>query len=549
MAASPLVPLLEERFGWRRLAAGGRLLWFRGAVHRETPETIAQAAAGLTREAVPAWLDGLDGHFALVLSGPDWSIAAVDPVRGYPLIWAARAGQVFVTHDGPAMCRRLGLGPEGIDPEQGDAFSLAGFTIGPRTIYRDVHQLAPGTFVTVEPDGGASVSAYHLWRPTAPEAVTKADLVEPMSALNERLIDDLVKSAAGRPILVPLSAGVDSRFVASGLAAAGYRNVHCVGYGRAGNREAHTAAEIARRLGYKWTFIPYTNRVVGDAWANADHDAYEAYANCLTAIPFPQDYPALTALRAEGALDPETIVVNGQSGDFTSGNHIAPTLLDHDGGSPERRMDRVLNALVAKHFKHWPALMTRDRMSRVRAMLTAEIEKAGGLPDDPGLDYGVYEISEFADRQAKYVIHGQRLYEYLGLEWRLPLWERASIDFWEKAPLEAKARQCLYKEVLRRDDWGGVWRDIPINPTRIRPLWLYSLRLALKALHAPLGAARWHRFERRYLNYFMSPLCAYAAWSWWDVARETSDAHGAIAFHIRKYMDGAAGCGSAWFPR
>lgn len=547
--APTLEPLIEERFGWLRLPAGNRHLWFRGFARGRTIEALAREAAVLTPDVIPGWLNGLDGHFSLVLLGPEWSLAAVDPVRGYPLIWARADGRVLVSHDGPALRRQLNLGPADIDPAQGDAFALSGFTVGAATLYRGVRQLVPGSYLLVDAGGACTVESYHRWRPWQPAEASIGDLIEPMSRLNERLIADLVADAGGRPILVPLSAGLDSRFLASGLAAAGYLNVHCLAYGRADNREAVTSREIARRLGYRWSFVPYTNESVRAAWRRDDHRAYEAYADSLTGIPFPQDYAALTALRARGDLDPDTIVVNGQSGDFTSGNHIPAALIDHDGGTPEIRMERILDALMTKHFKHWSGLATPARTARVKALLRAEIEVACALPDDPDRDYGVYEFSEFVDRQAKYVINGQRLYEYLGFSWRLPLWERASIDFWERAPLEAKAHQRLYREVLVRDDWGGVWRDIPVNPTRIRPLWLYATRLAAKVLHVPLGAERWHRFERRYLNYWMSPLCAFADWSYGEVARDRLGAHGAIAFHIRKYMDRITGDISRWFPR
>jgi asparagine synthase (glutamine-hydrolysing) len=337
---------------------------------------------------------------------------------------------------------------------------------------------------------------------------------------------------------VPLSAGLDSRFIASGLAAAGYAKVHCVAYGRTGNREAVTSRAIAQRLGYRWSFVPYTNSSVRTASASADHRAYEAYADSLTAIPFPQDHPALTALRARGDALPDTVVVNGQSGDFITGNHIPRALADNGDGDAATRTTRILDALVAKHFKQWASLAAPDRMARTRALLAAEIDAVGGLPADAGRDHGVYEYSEFIDRQAKYVVNGQRLYEYLGLDWRLPLWDRSYLDFWERAPRDAKVGQALYRRVLLRDDWGGVWRDIPVNPTRVRPAWLVPVRLAAKLAHAPLGRARWHRFEKQYLEYWMAPLCSYAPWPWQQVAADRRGHASAVAWHIEAYLTG-----------
>lgn len=541
--------LLSERFGWRRLSAGDRVFWFRGHVRGRSAEVLAGEAAALSRTDIAGWLDALDGHFALILTGPDWSLAAVDPVRSTPLLWAQRDDVIHVTHDGPRLRTALGLGPDDIDLAQGDAFAMSGFTIGAGTLYGAIRQLTPGTFLLSAPDAPCAVETYHRWRPDQPTETDPDELAATLSQLHEDLIERLIADAAGRPILVPLSAGLDSRLLASGLAAAGYENVHCIAYGRAGNREAVVSRQIARRLGYRWSFVPYTNPSVRAGWASDDHRSYEAYADSFTSIPFPQDYLALTTLRERGDLPADTLVVNGQSGDFTSGNHIPKSLIGHPGGSQDARMTRILDALVAKQFKHWSGLATEQRMARIRSLLAAEITAAGGLPENPDLDYGVYEYGEFIDRQAKYVINGQRLYEYLDLDWRLPLWQRSCLDFWERAPLSAKANQSLYREVLERDNWGGVWRDIPVNPMRIRPVSLMVVRQIAKILHAPLGAQRWHAFERRYFTYWMQPLCAFASWRYWDVVNSDLGPLGAIAFHIRKYMDAVTSEPSPWFPR
>ena len=38
-------------------------------------------------------------------------------------------------------------------------------------------------------------------------------------------------------------------------------------------------------------------------------------------------------------------------------------------------------------------------------------------------------------------------------------------------PLELKFNRLLYRQTLVKNDWGGVWGDIPINEKKIRPVW------------------------------------------------------------------------------
>ena len=537
---SPLAIGLETDNGWHRYRAGAVTLWANGYPLGDGFDLLAHRLAArdsLDQTALGALLARLDGHWALAATGRGWAFAAVDRVRSIPLIWVRAGEKVIVDQDGGRMARRLDLTASQIDFSAALAVALAGYTIGDDTLYPKIRQLGPGSFLYVDAAAVETLARYHRWTPWRPDECAPDDLIAPLEALNQRLIDKLIKGANGRRIAVPLSAGLDSRFLAAGLRAAGYDNVLCFAYGIPGNREASVSRVIADRLGYPWRFVKFSNHVIRRAMASDDHARFRASADSLTAIHYPQDYFALKTLLTDGAITRDTIMVNGQSGNFITGNHIPESLLvaRHDR-TPAARRQAVINALLARHFKQWKHLRTPATLDRLGRRLGREID-ALGMPDSPAGDHGVYEYCEFQDRQAKYVVVGQRVYEHFGLEWRLPLWDQEYLDFWARAPVIAKAHQQLYRRVLAGQNWGGVWRDdIPVSPTRIRPHWLRPVRTALKALHAPLGRDRWHAFERRYLAYWMTPICAYAIRRWFEIARDGRGHASALAFFNADYL-------------
>lgn len=539
-ADSPLEIGLEIENGWHRFQAGAVTLWAKGHLVGDGFEHLARrlgALQTLDQAGVGDLLAGLDGHWALCATARGWAFAAVDRVRSIPLIWGRGGASVIVDQDGGRMARRLDLSPSQIDPGAALAVALAGYTIGDDTLYPKIRQLGPGSFLFVDANAVETLARYHRWQPWRPDDRAPSDLIAPLDALHERLIEKLIAGANGRRIAVPLSAGLDSRFIAAGLRAAGYDNVLCFAYGIPGNREASVSRVIAGRLGYPWRFVKFSNAAMRRAMASVDHARFRTSADSLTGIHFPQDYLALESLMADGSITPDTIMVNGQSGDFITGNHIPDSLLiaRHDR-TPAARRQAVVDALLARHFKQWAHLRTPANLDRLARRLEREID-ALGLPDDPAGDHGLYEYCEFQDRQAKYVVGGQRVYEHFGLEWRLPLWDQDYLDFWAAAPVVAKAHQQLYRRVLERRNWAGVWGDdIPINPTRIRPHWLRPTRFAFKALHAPLGRDRWRAFERRYLGYWMTPICAYAIRRWIEVAGDGRGHASAIAFYTEAYL-------------
>lgn len=512
-------------------------VWISGHTKGRDNMSVAREAATQTAESIAGWLDRLDGHYCLAVCRENDGFAAVDPVRSYPVIWAQTHTGLLVTHYGPAMEARLALGPEQMDPDVLAAVALSGFTIGNATLYPNVTQLGPGEYLWVDKTGPAQ-RRYHRWEPWQQETDADADvLATRLSALNEQLIDDLVTGIGDRPILVPLSAGLDSRMIASGLKEAGYRNVHCVAYGVPGNREAEVSREVARRLGYEWSFVPYSNAALGEMFRSPDYARYKSYSDSLTGMHFPQEYRMLSVLRQRGILTEDTIVINGQSGDFIAGNHIPATLFNPAGTETER-LGLIVDSLIAKHFKHWSTLMTPAYLERIGHLLRRSIDALGVWPVASHRDHGIYEYVEFHDRQSKYVLNGQRVYEYMDLDWRIPLWDRAYLDFWAQAPLTAKKGESLYRTVLKRDNWGGVWKDTPVNPQRIRPHWIRPFRFMAKAMHLPLGRDRWHRFEKRYFDYWMTTTCAYAAWPYHQVATDQRGHYGPSGWHIADYLNG-----------
>jgi asparagine synthase (glutamine-hydrolysing) len=270
---------------------------------------------------------------------------------------------------------------------------------------------------------------------------------------------------------------------------------------------------------------------------NDKYGRYLEFADSCGSVPFVQDMAPLAELKRQCFVPDDAVIVNGNSGDFITGNHILPELCEPPRGLSETaRWRRITDALVRKHFALWRSLMTPANTNRIAALLRQSIIRAGGVLGDPEGDHGLYEYAEFQDRQCRYVVTGQRIYEFLGHEWRLPLWDNAYLRFWEGVPLEEKRGQVLYDRMLRKTNWGGVWDGIPINHKSIRPFAIRPLRLIAKALHAPLGVERWHRFERRYFQYWTENTANTACVPYARVYRDSRGARHHIAWLAELYL-------------
>ena len=76
----------------------------------------------------------------------------------------------------------------------------------------------------------------------------------------------------------------------------------------------------------------------------------------------------------------------------------------------------------------------------------------------------LYECWEWQERQAKLVVNGQRLYDFFGYRWALPLWDNIIMDFFVSLPLHHKFNQSLYITCLRQLFPCGLFQNLSMPP-------------------------------------------------------------------------------------
>jgi asparagine synthase (glutamine-hydrolysing) len=510
MTAARCTALLDrETAPWGVLEADSlRVRWF------GRQATARHLAGLLPRQGVPDLaalrpvLAGLKGHYALVAEGQGWVLAVVDKVRSCPLFYLLRQDELLLSNWSETL--EQAAGPLEQDPAAELEFRMAGYVTGRRTMRRGMRQLQAGeALLFTAEQGGAVLDRYYLFD-AAPLDLDDAGFVQALAEATDAIFRRTAEDLAGRRVLIPLSAGLDSRLVLAKLLEHGHDRIQCFSYGPAGNADAKGAKVLAERMGAPWRFVPYTRRGVREYFWSGDRSRYWRFASNRASLPFMVDECALAALRQEGFLRPDDVMVNGQSGDFISGGHIRgyhfPAL---EAGRAYGR-ETALDAIRRKHFALHADLYA-DRLSEVEPGLEELVGLAPGAYDREAL-MRAYERWEWQERQSKYVINGQRSYDFAGLEWRLPLWDDEYMHFWPRVPYRLKVGQELYKRWLGAENPGGLFRDF--DP----PMWNWQGASMLvipvaKAAGLVLGKAAQKKVYRafapfgRYSNYF-------APWGW-----------------------------------
>ena len=179
---------------------------------------------------------------------------------------------------------------------------------------------------------------------------------------------------------------------------------------------------------------------------------YDNIAHQFSCIPNYGEVFFLNSLREKKYFTKKPIIVNGQSGDFNTGLHIPKTLYDFDKNNTTNDLANVIEAIRKKHFCLWIEDDLKLKNYQTNEIIMNSLDKE--LLKFPLSD--IYENWEYCERQCKFVVNGQKAYEFLDFDWFLPLWDSEFVKFWTTIPIELRYKQNLYRTYLY--DWN--YRDI-----------------------------------------------------------------------------------------
>ena len=533
---------LEEKHGWTLFSHNKTNIWFKGylnncsidALIEEINKLILNNTANATN--LSNIVKKNNGHFAIVIDANTWLFGAVDKIRSIPLYYTGSSSEDFSISNYTQLLKdRSKIDISKLDSRGVVQISMSGYCIGRRTMIEGLYQLNAGECIFVD---GSKLTRkyYYTYSPwLVNNARNKNKLIKEFSEICWSTIQDIVKSAEGRQIVIPLSAGNDSRLIASGLKEMGIKNVLCFSYGKSGNFESVTARAIADKLGYPWINIPVSiksQKLFFESDVYRQYiDEFESYAS----VPAVQDVSEIYLLFKNNIIDKDAVIINGNSGDFISGGHVINKLNNENSAITMKGV--YFNHFLDKHFSLWECL----RNTSNDTMIVSELNKHSierNIPIDLPKDkiFGITECLEYAGRQTQYVVNQQRAYDYFGYDWRLPLWSDNFLNFWEGVPLEYKLGQTLYIESLYQNNWGKVWKDIPVNKKKISPAWLGAFRLLMKPCFIPFGKDQWHKFDKKVFQYWIDPSYNIAITSYYDVLNDKKGYRNHVSWVVDDYF-------------
>ena len=463
----------------------------------------------------------LIGNFSFLIVKNDNLFSAVDHYCSFPIYYAKKKEKVYLYSDPIKLKKELGLGSVDINLSSSFVVARSGFTLDKGTIYNDINFIEAGKYLTIKKNNNLlELNSYFKYYPKINQIYKKKlseqYRIDELSSLFSKIFLDLINSAKGRQIVVFLSGGLDSRLIACGLKKFGYKNVLCVSYGIKNNWESFIGKKVANALEYDWKFVEINSKEASAFYNSEVFKFFFKFYDNLVSTPVVHELIVLNKIKEN--LEKDAIIINGQSGDYITGNHI-PEVFNKNLGdnSIYKRKKRFIRAFIEKHCSLWKSLTNNQQDTikledKIWQNINSEIE----ISDDHKNDYQLYEYFEWKTRQARYLVRNQRVYEFFNFDWRLPLWDQRLVKFFLYANFEEKYQQSLYKKFLYQKNWCNVWKKYP-DKWFVQGWVLYTRSILKYSLGILVGKNKWKQLDKRLFdwwndNLFKHSVVSYNHW-------------------------------------
>jgi asparagine synthase (glutamine-hydrolysing) len=474
-------------------------------------------------------LNKINDHFGIIVISKNWFFAAVDVCRSYPIYWYKDKKKILLSNQAKIISD---VTKSKINSNQRLAFQMSGYTIGKNTLWFDIYNLNGGDFLLFQDNNEAHKYKYFYYKPWIIKKIAHTKLKKMLKSEINKVLNNLILKADGRTIVVPLSAGLDSRLIASGLKHVGYKKVKCFSYGLRNNFESQASKKISKILGFEWKFVEINYMNSREYFQSNEYKNIFKACNDGCATPGMQDAYAIKKLIESKFLSKNDLIVNGNSGDFISGGHLPINSNKWYKQSNQKHIiDIIFNDHYIKHYSLWGSLLNKNNKKIIKEEIKKHILTFKTLDDKEILPQGIIELLEYENRQSKYVINFQRIYDFYQLSWALPLWDKSFIEFWSKVSPENKLKQKLYKEVLSDLNMGNVWSKNFEFRKKISPLWARIIRFFFKVAFIFIGKSSWHNFDKKFISYWTDNISGQCLLPYHQVIKNNNQPRHFVSWH------------------
>lgn len=428
-------------------------------------------------DALHCLLGNLNGFFSFIIKKENVLYFAVDRIRSIPLFYTINTDGLFISNDAEAV-RKITKNTE-LDPIAVQEFTANQVT-GKDTLFKDVKQVQAGESIEASLDNVKGIRLrdcrYFIFTHSERYSIADSDMLRNRMLLTfSASIDRLIAYADGRQLVLPLSAGYDSRFIALMLYKKGVKNVVCFSYGKSGNFEAVTSKKIADILGYEWHFVEYTDELWYH-WVKSDEYIRYLRMSCgWASLPCTQDWPAVYELKKRNLISRDAIFIPGHVGDSLAGSDV-PMIVNSKIRFNTSRFINNLFICYYNNLQNLPKDVLKNKIkNKWKVIKNRTLENLDISSISSPEEYAdAYEKWNWLESNPKFIINSVRVYEFWGYDWYLPFLDIEFMEYWKDVPLLLRSGKEFYNKTVNEFFLETTQAELP--PLNLKDCAVRSLR-------------------------------------------------------------------------
>jgi asparagine synthase (glutamine-hydrolysing) len=368
----------------------------------------------------------LSGQFSIIIKKEHEVWISSCQTWSYPVLFQQKNSDILISDT-----------PESLQISEIDSFSKNyflqfGVTPFQQTLDKEIKQIRPGESICLKENIYQKSLLERDYITTSYADTPNTNIIyQHLTSSFEKYFEEI----KNKQILLPLTAGYDSRLLACLLAEFGHKNVLCATWGRQNNSETAVAKEVAKNLGFKHQFIEYNNKLIKDFTSDKTFLEYAKFAGHWSSMPYLQDYFAIKSLSEQHIIDKNTIAIPGHPGDFLRGSHLDNSIFTLDSTN---LTDCLLSTLGT-------SLPIRKSEKKELAKYFKEYFSDKNIPA-----WKAYEDWDYEERQCKFISNSNQAYSFFGIDTMMPLFDKNTILFFQKISPKGFLREKRYNQTLEK---------------------------------------------------------------------------------------------------
>ncbi|ELZ39422.1 asparagine synthase-related protein [Halorubrum tebenquichense] len=423
----------------------------RGHAFHEGEYKAAKDLAALVKDTenvdeLSLLLSSLNGFFSVVVDDNNKTIFAADRMRTGPIFYSLVDNELQVSDNCGWVIKQT---PDLTKSELSEVeYETTRFVTGPYTLYEEVKQLQSGEVVVFEKDSASFSTQQHHLHTVTESNYEQSELNQEFQRVLDSVFERLTEVADGRPIVVPLSGGYDSRLIALMLKRVGYDNVITYTIDTGGDTTS-IAREVAEDLGFPWVTAEETHSEWDELYNSDEWNDFFDMAGYLGGLPNPTGIPTMKKLRRSGKIPEDALIVPGHSA--LDSMKATPKDLEN---TDDINLQQLTDHIVKQHYKY------NEKTDIPKEMISDRIVESIGIGTShaPKSSDEAFERWRLKERRTKLIFNGNRNFDFFGWDCWVPLEDNELYEFWRKVPMEQKRHRSFYENHIENlyVEVGGV---------------------------------------------------------------------------------------------